>query len=121
MCNSQFDFWYFFSIKRIVKLKIRVEKIELELIMSDVAIRYLGALTFLPIWKFSPGGHSGTEGAHKLVFFKIKKYPYSTDFWPKKHPYLNKNADFFQEINTPSFIKTLTLDEQEHVFQLMIL
>ena len=35
---------YFFSIKRTTKRKIRVEKIELELIMSDVAIRYLGAL-----------------------------------------------------------------------------
>ena len=34
------------SIKRIAKRKIRVEKIELELIMSDVAIRYLGALIF---------------------------------------------------------------------------
>ena len=35
---------YFFSIKRIAKRKMRVEKIELEL--SDVAIRYLGALIF---------------------------------------------------------------------------
>ena len=31
-----------FSIKRIAKQKIRVEKIELEVIMSDVAIEYLG-------------------------------------------------------------------------------
>ena len=26
------------------------------------------------------------------------------------------NADFFQYKNTPSFIKTMTLDEREHVF-----
>ena len=31
----------FFSIKRIAKRKIRVEKIELELIMRDIAIGYL--------------------------------------------------------------------------------
>ena len=30
----------------IAKRKMRVEKIELELIMSDIAIRYLGALIF---------------------------------------------------------------------------
>ena len=36
----------FIFIKRIAKRKIRVEKIELELIMSDIAIRYLGALIF---------------------------------------------------------------------------
>ena len=35
-----------FPIKRIAKRKIRVEKIELELIMSDIAIGYLGALIF---------------------------------------------------------------------------
>ena len=34
-------------INRIAEQKIRVEKIELELIMSDIAIGYLGALTFL--------------------------------------------------------------------------
>ena len=34
----------FLFIKRIAKLKIKVEKIELELIMSDVTVRYLGAL-----------------------------------------------------------------------------
>ena len=34
----------FLFIKRIAKLKIRVEKIELELIMRNVAVRYLGAL-----------------------------------------------------------------------------
>ena len=27
-----------------------------------------------------------------------------------------KNADFFQYRNTPSFIKTITLDEREQVF-----
>ena len=37
---------YFFVIKRITKRKIMVEMIELELIKSDVAIRYLGALIF---------------------------------------------------------------------------
>ena len=60
------------------------------------------------------GGGGGTwvyRGAHKLVI-KIKKYPISTDFWPKKHPYF----EFFHYINTPSSIKTLTLDEREHVF-----
>ena len=36
----------FFFIKRIAKRKIMVEKIELELIMSDMAIGYLGALIF---------------------------------------------------------------------------
>ena len=35
-----------FFIKIIAKRKIRVEKIELELIMSDIAIGYLGALIF---------------------------------------------------------------------------
>ena len=64
------------------------------------------------------GGRGGTRvprGAHTLVI-KILKYPISTDFWPKKHPYFNKNTDFFQLKNTPSFIKTLTLDEREHIF-----
>ena len=37
----------FFFIKRIAERKIRVEKIELELTMSDIAIGYLGALIFL--------------------------------------------------------------------------
>ena len=36
-------------IKRIAKRKIRVEKVELELIMSDITIGYLGALIFLPL------------------------------------------------------------------------
>ena len=40
------------------------------------------------------GGNWVFRGAHTLVI-KIKKYPYSTDFGPKKHPYFNKNADFF--------------------------
>ena len=35
-----------FPLKELPNEKIRVEKIELELIMSDVAIRYLGALIF---------------------------------------------------------------------------
>ena len=35
-----------FYIQIIAKRKIRVEKIELELIMSDIAIGYLGALIF---------------------------------------------------------------------------
>ena len=48
----------------------------------------------------TPGGGGGggslvVRGAHMLVI-KIKKYPISTDFWPKKHPYFDKNADFFQ-------------------------
>ena len=54
---------------------------ELELIMSDVAIRYLGALIFIANLKNFPRGgggvggwHSGTEGAHTLVI-KILKYP----------------------------------------------
>ena len=62
-------------------------------------------------------GRGVFRGAHMLVI-KIKKSPSSTDFWPKKHPYFNENADFFHEKNTPSFIKTLTLDEREHIFQL---
>ena len=42
------------------------------------------------------GGGGGTwviRGAHTLVI-KIKKYPQSTDFWPKKHPYFNKTLIF---------------------------
>ena len=35
-----------FVIKRIAKQKIRLEKIGLELIMTDIANGYLGALTF---------------------------------------------------------------------------
>ena len=35
-----------FFIKRISKRKIRVEKMELELIVSDIAMGYLGALIF---------------------------------------------------------------------------
>ena len=46
-------------------------------------------------FKGGGGGHSGTEGEHTLVIKKFK-YPLSTDFWPKKHPYFNKNADLFQ-------------------------
>ena len=38
-----------FVIKRISKQKIRVEKIKIKLIMSDIAIGYLGALIFLPL------------------------------------------------------------------------
>ena len=34
----------FFIIKKIAKRKIRVEKIELELIMSEITIGYLAAL-----------------------------------------------------------------------------
>ena len=40
-----------FGIKRIAKRKIRVEKIELKLIMSYIAIGYLGALIFLAYMK----------------------------------------------------------------------
>ena len=41
-----------FFIKRIAKRKKRVEKIELELIMSDFAIGYLGALIFFANMKY---------------------------------------------------------------------
>ena len=40
-----------FVIKRIAKRTKRVEKIELELIKSDIAIGYLGALIFFAIRK----------------------------------------------------------------------
>ena len=40
-----------FVIKRIAKRKIRVEKVELEVIMSDIAIGYLGALIIFAIKK----------------------------------------------------------------------
>ena len=49
------------------------------------------------------GVYGGTYARYQ--HFKIPK---STDFWPKKHPFSSKKK--------PSFIKTLTLDEQEHVF-----
>ena len=39
----------YFVIKRIAKRKIMFEKIGLELIMSDIANGYLGALDFLPL------------------------------------------------------------------------
>ena len=51
-----------FQLKDVPNAKIRVEKIELELIMSDVAIRYLGALIFFANLKKNhgyclPGGY----------------------------------------------------------------
>ena len=42
----------FSSIKRISKRKKRVENIELELIMSDIAIGYLGALISFASMKY---------------------------------------------------------------------
>ena len=44
-----------FFIKRIAKRKIRVENIELELIMSDIVIGYLGALIFFANMKKKHG------------------------------------------------------------------
>ena len=39
------------------------------------------------------GGTWVLRGVHTFVI-KIKKYPKSTDFWPKKHPYFNKTLIF---------------------------
>ena len=48
-----------FPLKELPNEKMRVEKIERELIMSDIAIRYLGALVFFAnlkkSWLLSPG------------------------------------------------------------------
>ena len=46
---------FFFIKKSIAKRKIRVEKIELELIMSDIAIGYLGALIFFAKYEKNHG------------------------------------------------------------------
>ena len=59
----------FFFIKRVVKRKISVEKIELESIMSDIAIGYLGALIFFCQYeKFH--GYS-PQGGYFLVKYKF--------------------------------------------------
>ena len=44
------------------------------------------------------------SGVHTLLV-KIYKYPQSTDFRSKKHPYFQKNADFFRVKNATSFIQ----------------
>ena len=46
-----------------------------------------------------PGGGGGGGGGGCALGYlggriKIKKYPLSTDFWPKRHPSFNKNANF---------------------------
>ena len=48
---------------------MRVEKIELELIMSDVAIRYLGALIFFANLKKNHG--NCLQGGYFLVKYKF--------------------------------------------------
>ena len=58
-------------------------------ILCNITLPFHGL--FCPV--FPGGGTWVFRGAHTFVI-KIKKYPISTDFWPKKHPYFNKTLIF---------------------------
>ena len=63
------------------------------------------------------GGHVGIYGGTLTLVIKVlKNTPKALISGQKSILILKKNADFFQYKNTPSFIKTMTLDEREHIF-----
>ena len=61
----------FIFIKRIVKRRIRAEKIELELITIDIAIGYLGALILFAICLYEKYHVYCPQGGYFLVEYKF--------------------------------------------------
>ena len=74
--------------------------------LNGVSLRVV-PLRVVPLWYL--GGYINASYQNFKIGLKHL-------FLAKKASLFLKNADFFQYKNTPSFIKTMTLDEREHTF-----